>query len=50
MQKQEKRNHFTNTFKKSDFIPKKCALQESPIREVVPDESINNIYKSFNVD
>ena len=47
---QEKRNHFKNPFKKPDFIPKKCALQESPIREVVRDESINNKYKSFNVD
>ena len=41
MQKQEKRNHFKNNFKKPDFIPKKCALWKSPIKEVIANGWVN---------
>ena len=38
MQKQAKRNHFKNNFKKSEFVPKKCGLRKSPIKEIIPDK------------
>ena len=51
MQKQEKRNHFKNNFKKPDFIPKNVLCEKVPSKRLLQmGESMNNKYKSFNVD